>query len=258
MSESRGARFAKYFPLLLDALRSAHPAPMRPAEARAWIRSKIEISPDDLTRLIENGKESIFENDLRWARFYLAQANLVNSPKRGLWGLTPEGMNTRPSPEEARTLYGRVREANRQGAALDEEKIPAPDTGEDEEDEETYWFAGSLWNKTDDQMPRFIAEGIWESGYGGQFSELVRRMKPGDRIAIKASFVRKRGLPFDVGGKPVSVMRIKSTGTITGNLNDGKTVSVAWDPPFAPRDWYFYTYRTPLVDADTGSEAGRR
>ena len=39
-------------------------------------------------------------------------------------------------------------------------------------------------------------------------------MKPGDRIAIKASFVQKRGLPFDVGGKPVSVMRIKATGTI--------------------------------------------
>ena len=101
-------------------------------------------------------------------------------------------------------------------------------------DGETYWFAGALWDKTDDQLPRFLAEGIWENGYEDQFSELVRRMKPGDRIAIKASFVQTRGLPFDVGGKPVSVMRIKATGTILENLNDGKRVRVAWDPSRRP------------------------
>ena len=83
-------------------------------------------------------------------------------------------------------------------------------------------------------------------------------MKPGDRIAIKASFVQTRGLPFDVGGKPVSVMRIKATGTILGNLNDGKRVRVAWDPLVAPRDWYFYTYRTTVVEADTESEESAR
>jgi 5-methylcytosine-specific restriction enzyme B len=80
----------------------------------------------------------------------------------------------------------------------------------------------------------------------GQFFDLVRRMRPGDRIAIKASFVQKRGLPFDVGGKSVSVMRIKATGTILENLNDGRKVKVAWDPPFQPRDWYLFTYRTSV------------
>jgi 5-methylcytosine-specific restriction protein B len=83
-------------------------------------------------------------------------------------------------------------------------------------------------------------------------------MTPGDRIALKATFVRKRGLPFDVGGRPVSVMRIKATGTILENLNDGQKVRVAWDPPFEPRDWYFYTYRTTIVEADAESEAGSR
>ena len=258
MTESKGNRFTKYFPLLLDALRSTHPTPMRPAEARAWIRSKIEVPADDLSRLIENGKQSIFENDVHWARFYLAKANLIGSPKRGLWGLTQEGLNTRLSPEETWDLYVRVRDANRPGATADEEKIPAPDTTDEGTDGEAYWFVGALWDKTDDQVPRFLAEGIWENGYEDQFSELVRRMKPADRIAIKASFVQTRGLPFDVGGKPVSVMRIKATGTILGNLNDGKRVRVAWDPLGAPRDWYFYTYRTTVVEADTESEESAR
>jgi 5-methylcytosine-specific restriction protein B len=258
MTDSRSNRFTKYFPLLLDALRSTHPKPMRPAEARAWIRARVEVPADDLTRLIENGKQSIFENDVHWARFYLAKAKLVGSPKRGLWGLTQEGLNTQLNPDETLALYTRVRDANRPGSTLEEEQTPAPDAAEEGEDSETYWFAGALWDKSDDQMPRFLAEGIWENGYEDQFSELVRRMKPGDRIAIKASFVQKQGLPFDVGGKPVSVMRIKATGTILRNLNDGKKVEVAWDPAFAPRDWYFYTYRTTVVIADTETEAARR
>lgn len=250
MTESRGGRFTKYFPLLLDALRSTHPIPMRPAEARAWLRSKVDVSPDDLTRRIENGKQSIFENDVHWARFYLSKANLINSPKRGVWGLTPEGFNTHLSPEETWAVFVRVRDSNRPEVAMDEERIPAPGSSEEGDDDESYWFAGAVWDKADDQLPRFLAEGIWENGYDDQFSDLVLRMKPGDRIAIKASFVQKRGLPFYIEGKPVSVMRIKATGTILENINDGKRVKVAWDPQVAPRDWYFYTYRTTVVEAN--------
>ena len=53
-------------------------------------------------------------------------------------------------------------------------------------------------------------------------------------------------------------MRIKATGTVTENLSDGRKVKVAWDPPSAPRDWYFYTYRITVVEADIESETGRR
>ncbi|WP_237906442.1 McrB family protein [Azospirillum brasilense] len=52
-------------------------------------------------------------------------------------------------------------------------------------------------------------------------------------------------------------MRIKATGTITENLGDGRTVRVAWDPPFEPRDWYFYTYHTTIVEAGMENETAR-
>src|SRR5271163_1828403 len=124
MAEAKSNRFTKYFPLLLDALRSTDPTPMRPAEARAWIRSNSKVPAEELTRFIENGKQSIFENDVHWARFYLAKANLIGSPKRGLWALTEEGLKTRLTPEETLALYIRVRDANRPGVATDEEQTP--------------------------------------------------------------------------------------------------------------------------------------
>jgi 5-methylcytosine-specific restriction enzyme B len=257
MAEAKSNRFTKYFPLLLDALRSADPDPMRPAEAMAWIRANQDVSAEDLTRFVQNGTQSIFENDVHWARFYLVKAGLLGNVRRGLWSLTPEGREKRLSQEETWDLYVRIRDADRPSGSQAEEDVPAPGTASENERDKSYWFAGSVWGGTDDQLPRFREQGVWENGYEDQFLDLVRRIRPGDQIAIKASFVKKR-VPFDVGGKSVSVMRIKATGTVLDNAGDGRTVKVAWDPPAEPRDWYFYTYRTTIIEADIETEEGRR
>jgi 5-methylcytosine-specific restriction protein B len=257
MAEPKSNRFTQYFPLLLDALRSADPAPMRPAEALAWIRARIDVPADDLTRLIVNGKQSIFENDVHWTRFYLAKAGLIGAAKRGQWGLTPEGRSTHLTPETTWDLYVRVHDANRPGGSKDDAYLPAPGTA-DADDGTDYWFAGAAWYGKEDQTSRFLQEGIWENGPKDPPDDLVRSMKPGDRIAIKASFVKKLGLPFNAGGKSVSAMRIKATGTVLETPIDGKSVKVAWDPPKEPREWYFYTYRTTIVKAETETENGRR
>src|ERR1035437_9894725 len=104
MPES-GSRFVRYFPLLIDALRAKHPDPMRPKEALAWIRSKITIPSEDLTRHIQNGQQTIFENDVHWARFYLAEAGIVDRQKRGWWGLTEKGFMTTLNVDEAQQLF---------------------------------------------------------------------------------------------------------------------------------------------------------
>jgi 5-methylcytosine-specific restriction enzyme B len=108
----------------------------------------------------------------------------------------------------------------------------------------SFWFVGACFGGTDDQMPRFLAEGIWEiHNPTDKDSALVKSMKTGDRIAIKAAYTRKRGLPFDNRGQTVSVMAIKAVGTITENLNDGERVRVDWTKVEPVREWYFYTYR---------------
>lgn len=108
------------------------------------------------------------------------------------------------------------------------------------------WFVGATYGGTDDQMPRFLAEGIWENGYDDKLLDVVRSMRPGERIAIKSSYTRKHGLPFDSRGRAVSVMGIKAVGTITENLNDGKQVKVDWAKVEPVREWYFYTHRATI------------
>lgn len=107
----------------------------------------------------------------------------------------------------------------------------------------TTWFVGASYGGKDDQMPRFLENGIWENGYDDKLLDMVRAMQPGERIAIKAAYTRKHGLPFDNRGRTVSVMGIKAIGTITENLNDGKRVKVDWTQAGPVREWYFNTHR---------------
>lgn len=108
------------------------------------------------------------------------------------------------------------------------------------------WFVGAAYGGTDDQMPRFLAEGIWENGYQDRYLDAVRSIQPGDRIAIKSSYTRKHDLPFDNRGQTVSVMALKAIGKVTGNPGDGHKVLVDWTGLETPREWYFYTSRSTI------------
>ncbi len=122
-----------------------------------------------------------------------------------------------------------------------------------------YWFVGASFGRTSDQSDRFIAEGIWEiDSPSDRHREQVLRMQPGERIAIKATYVRKNGLPFDNRGRPVSVMSIKAIGTITANAGDGERISVAWEPGLDAREWYHYTYQPTIWEVYPTNEMAQR
>ena len=115
------------------------------------------------------------------------------------------------------------------------------------------WFVGASYGRTEDQTARFLRDGIWENGYDDKYLDKVRAMRPGDRIAIKATYTRKHGLPFDNRGESVSVMAIKAIGTIAENPNDGKRVRVDWTRrEDLPREWYFYTYQPTIWRVNPG------
>jgi 5-methylcytosine-specific restriction protein B len=104
-----------------------------------------------------------------------------------------------------------------------------------------------------DQTDRFIDEGIWEHGFDDdRIAAQVRSMRMGERIAIKAAYIRKHNLPFDNAGHTVSVMAIKATGVIAENSGDGRQVRVHWQRLSPPREWYFYTYQATIWKVSPG------
>jgi len=52
-----------------------------------------------------------------------------------------------------------------------------------------YWFVGAMIDD-EDQVDRFISEGIWENGYETKYTELVKTIKTDDLIAIKSTYTR--------------------------------------------------------------------
>lgn len=158
--------------------------------------------------------------------------------------------------DDIRPRWQVERPADEPGVAMPSSSPPVPADTIEISTAHRYWIAGATWDG-EDLTPRFREEGVWRNGWEDRFSDLVREMRLGDRIAIKSSFVQRRDLRFDNRDVPVSTNRIKATGTIVANPGDGLMVEVDWDPPASPRDWYFYTFRQTLAELDPADESAR-
>lgn len=120
-----------------------------------------------------------------------------------------------------------------------------------------YWFVGAVHNGID-QTSRFIEEGVWEVNTKGKQADLIKTIKAGERIAIKSTYTRKNGVPFESRGHIVSVMAIKAIGTVVENLEDGGSLKVDWEKGTKLKEWYFFTNRNTVwkVIPETALRAG--
>ena len=254
-----GPKFVQFFGPVLDTLRALGGA-AEPKDVTEKVKELADVTTQELQETIKNG-HSKYENQVAWARFYLSKAGFIDSKQRGRWVLTAEGRETYLDHESAVALFRDVHSRYRDTAG--DEGDPAPPPSEDsagdlfEDPKRSFWFVGALWGE-DDQTEHFLSHGIWKNGHDKKFAEHVQHMKPGDRIAIKASFTKKYGLPFENQDKSVSCMRIKAIGTVIEGTKDGQTIKVEWTRLDKPKDWYFYTYRVTIVEADVSDELARQ
>ncbi len=118
------------------------------------------------------------------------------------------------------------------------------------------WFVGASYSGTVDQTERFLEEGIWENNFDDDHPDvaMTKTIQPGDPIAIKATYVRKKELPFENNGRPVSVMAIKAIGKVVENTGNGHTVKVDWTRVDPIREWYFNTYIKTIWKVTPGSD----
>jgi 5-methylcytosine-specific restriction protein B len=234
-------QFVSYFAPVIEVMRDLGDQ-ARPRQIFDELIRRYEL-PQDFLALTNKNDGSTFENRVHFARLYLVRAGLMNSPKRGIWGLTAAGREAALTEEAMADVFRLARGED----TADEDEAIAPREDPTLEGM-NYWFVGAVWEGVD-QTERFLQDGIWQNGYEDKFRDLVKKMKPGDRIAIKSSFTRKYDVPFQNHDRAVSVMRIKAIGTINTNHDDGRGVDVSWQAVEPPREWYFYTYRNTVARA---------
>ena len=196
-----GPQFVRLFGPLLDALRLLGGVG-EPKQVYQEVAKSPLVTEEDLQATNKKGA-SKFENQVGWARFYLAKAGHIESKNRGNWQLTPEGRETYLDEAAAvalfRTIHGRFQSSSEEDS--DEADPPNEDDLSSLFDDANrrFWFVGAVWDGNDDQAERFYAEGVWQNGYRDKFKDRATRMQPGDRIAIKSSFVRKLTSPSRTG-----------------------------------------------------------
>jgi restriction system protein len=50
------------------------------------------LSEEELSELLPSGKQARFKNRIAWAKFYLKKAGMVESPRRGVYRISPNGL----------------------------------------------------------------------------------------------------------------------------------------------------------------------
>lgn len=198
-----------------------------PVDRLTLIRSAVErmdLTPQQLGAP-GPGRQTLAEYRASWALSHLKVMGFAENVERASWVVRPEGRSV--TEDE---VYETWREAA---------KRYRPRSGGDDTAPGQTWLVGAVVDGID-QTARFLEAGVWQVANPSDIEVgYLQSMRPDDRIAIKSSFVQRRGLPFQNHGRPVSVNRIKARGVITRVGED--QVFVDWEEVAPPRDWYFYT-----------------
>jgi len=67
-------------------------------EAIEALANKFGISEEERKKFLPSGQEPVFDNRVRWAKFYLLKANLITSTKRGYFRITERGLEILKNP----------------------------------------------------------------------------------------------------------------------------------------------------------------
>ena len=130
---SSAPEFVKFIGPLIAALAELGGSG-RPEEVRAAIAKNLSISDEEQAIRLPSGVQSRFENQVHWARFYLAKGDFIDSSRRGVWTLTEKARSLgKVSQAQAREIYrvaatkfAEARDAAAASAANVDEQVAPP------------------------------------------------------------------------------------------------------------------------------------
>lgn len=102
-NQQSGPRFVRYFGPVVDALRALGGSGS-PDEVREKVAASLAISDAEQAEEMASGA-SRFDNQVAWARSYLAKTGYLDSSRRGVWTLTDKGAATKFTPATSLQLF---------------------------------------------------------------------------------------------------------------------------------------------------------
>lgn len=129
------SEFATYMNPVIAALKKLGGS-ARANEVCSTIAEDLNLPDEVLNKTLKNGV-SRYENQVHWARFYLAKTGYIDSSKRGVWALTEKGQNVHELTEDQ--LKEIIQEVQSKTAKHKTEKISEAEKPQEtiEIDEET-------------------------------------------------------------------------------------------------------------------------
>lgn len=128
------------------------------------IAKDLQISDTEQSEPLPSGVQTRFENQVHWARFYLAKAGYIDSSQRGVWTLTEKGRSLgKITPEQIKTIIkgvlaeGKSLTTDATETATGSDDIPV--VGYREE------LAHTLQSLTPEGFERFCQRLLRESGF---------------------------------------------------------------------------------------------
>lgn len=96
-------KFFEFFESFLLAIKDGNLHSAK--EVRESIANQMRITDTDRAEMLPSGKQSAFNNRVGWARTYLDKAGLIETPQRGTYRITPEGIGALSSGEKIDLKY---------------------------------------------------------------------------------------------------------------------------------------------------------
>jgi restriction system protein len=103
MEKAKGPQFLRFCIPIVETLQELGGSG-QPKEVTDTVLERLHISEREQAQTLKNGGSRV-RNQVAWARFYLAKADLLDASRRGVWALTEKGRTVHLSPDAVAQIF---------------------------------------------------------------------------------------------------------------------------------------------------------
>jgi restriction system protein len=167
MEKAKGPQFLRFCIPIVETLQELGGSG-QPKEVTDAVLERLHISEREQAQTLKNGGSRV-RNQVAWARFYLAKAELLDASRRGVWALTEKGRTAQLSQNAVFQLFKDVHTnfptKDEQSKAADEELELTPPTDLASDSADKHTLLDVLKSLTPGGFERIAQRLLRESGF---------------------------------------------------------------------------------------------